>query len=471
MSFQSTIFLTCFLPIAGILYNILPKCLRIYFLTGCSLIFLTFIEVLDLPFMIGVAFGAWILTSLIVRLRNKLPSVSRLLAISGILVMISMLVYYKYSAFIIYNLNRFIGLKITTPNIKVPIGISFFTFLIIAWIVDVYRNPKNHIRNPVDGINFVLFFPRVLSGPIQRVANYKSNILREKPWTDRTLQAMRRMTVGLAKKCILADTFGLMIQTINRNGHDYSFSISWLYVLLYALQIYYDFSGYSDMAIGIAGFFGYTLPENFNYPYAAGRLTDFWRRWHISLSTWFRDYIYIPLGGNRKRVYLNILIVFLVTGIWHGAAWTFILWGLSHGIFLIVEKYIHKIPITRTKVVRIIGHMITPVFVALTWVLFDASSFSAAKTMYLRLIGIGTNATFPASVSYILRGRFIFLLVVGIIGIFPIIPFLKQKLIARGQGMATAIEHMQAILTLILLILCFLFIVSSNYSPHIYFQF
>ena len=338
MVFSAPIFLFLFLPIVLALYFVTPSRMRNPLLLGASLVFYGWGEPRFVAVMLASA-----LVNYGFALAIGAGTRRRLLLSLAITVNLGLLAVYKYSDFAVANVNTLLGWTgvplLARPGLILPLGISFFTFHAVSYLMDVYRGRVPAQRNPLDVALYIALFPQLIAGPIVRYATIAPEIARRRTTWDGLVWGIRRFVVGLGKKVLIANTLARPADAVfGLPPSEMSAGLAWLGVACYALQIYFDFSGYSDMAIGLARIFGFPFPENFRYPYVSRSLTEFWRRWHISLSTWFRDYLYVPLGGNRRgpaRVYLNLVVVFVFCGLWHGASWTFLVWGLFHGVFLV----------------------------------------------------------------------------------------------------------------------------------------
>ena len=373
MVFSSLSFLLVFLPILLIVYFLIRNIkIKNIVLLVFSLIFYAwgepvYIFLMILSIMITYGFGLLI---------NKNSKKGLALTI-GIVVLLSSLVFFKYSNFIINNINNLFNIKLHNINISLPIGISFYTFQSISYLVDVYRRKTKVQKNLFSLALYVSLFPQLIAGPIVRYETIANQIDDRKVNFDDVANGIKRFIIGLSKKVIIANNMALIVDTIFNSNQYYGSVILWLGAICYSLQIYYDFSGYSDMAIGLGRVFGFSFLENFNYPYIANSITDFWRRWHISLSSWFKDYVYIPLGGSRVKILKhirNILIVWILTGFWHGANWNFILWGLYYGVLLLIEKFIIKDKIE--KINPFIRHIFILFLVTIGWVIFRITDLS-----------------------------------------------------------------------------------------------
>ena len=373
MVFSSSIFMFLFLPLTLLGYYLLKESYRNLFLLLVSFVFYAwsgpkYLSVLAASILISYLFGL-----IFSAMKDSGKWERRVMLFLGVAADLSMLFYFKYYNFFFRTVNRLAGTSFALKDIALPLGISFFTFCGISYIVDVYKGKAQAQRNPLNIALYLSFFPKLAQGPITRYGDMAERLAHRTCTVELFSEGVWRFAVGLAKKMVIADQLGMVVDKIYAVPADQnSAAVAWLAALGYTFQIYFDFSGYSDMAVGLGKMFGFDLMENFNYPYVSTSISDFWRRWHISLSSWFRDYLYIPLGGNRRgNVYVNLLIVFAVTGLWHGAAWNFVIWGLWHGIFILLERFLRnrKIEVRLPDAVKI---LLTFFVVNLGWVLFRA---------------------------------------------------------------------------------------------------
>ena len=454
MIFSSIPFLYYFLPLALLLCYLVPSRARNAFLLLASLVFYAWGEPKYLPVMaaataLGYGFGLAI---------ERFRRFRKPLLVLSIASSLGFLLYFKYADFFLENLNA-MGLNLPLLRLALPVGISFYTFQILSYTVDVYRGEVRAQRNPIDLACYVTFFPQLIAGPIVRYKDIAAQ-LRDRPQNlDNLRLGTGRFLVGLGKKVLLANLLGEVCAAW-RVTEDPSVLFSWLYALSYTLHIYFDFSGYSDMAIGLGKLFGFSFPENFNYPYISRSVTEFWRRWHMSLGTWFRDYVYIPLGGNRKgkgRQFLNILIVWMLTGFWHGAAWNFLLWGLYFALLLMVEKA--GLPVR--------GRVYTLAAVVLGFVLFDASSLSSALACVKGLFGLGGLPPVSTQGLYLLKSNLV-LLAVAILGATPAPKRLWEQLEAKAPRLSAALAPIGMAALLLVSTAC---LVDGSYNPFLYFRF
>ncbi len=389
---------------------------------------------------------------------------------------------FKYANFIGDNVNALLtasgAAAVPVPRVLLPIGISFFTFHAISYVVDVYRRDAVAQKHPTEAALYLLLFPQLIAGPIIRYRQIASQLARRVVTADSFAYGTRRFIVGFGKKMLIANAAaGPADQIFAMPAAQLDAAHAWLGVACYTLQIYFDFSGYSDMAIGLGAMFGFTFPENFRYPYIATSLQDFWRRWHLSLSAWFRDYVYVPLGGNRVstgRLYLNLLTVFFLCGLWHGASWTFVVWGLFHGAFLVLERLppgraIEALP-------RPARHAYTLLVVMTGWVFFRADSLAGAGAMLQAMWGGGAAAPAPYAIAWYLTPELLLALVAGAIGATPIVPVLARRLAAAGDvttppSVGWAPSLLTTCALAVILVAAVMLSAARTYNPFIYFRF
>ena len=434
-----TTFLFYFLPIVIAIYYIVPNKLKNAILLIFSLLFYFWGE----PKYVFLMISSIVITYIFGLLINKFPKYKKFNLILFLITSLGILVYFKYTNFLIQNINLWLKNKIDFINVILPIGISFYTFQMISYVVDVYRNQVDVQKNILKLALYVSLFPQLIAGPIVRYTTIVEELENRKCSFDKFAIGVRRFIIGLGKKVLIANTLG-ELNSIFLTSNDNSVLFYWLYGISVMLQIYFDFSGYSDMAIGLGKMFGFEFLENFNYPYIAKNITDFWRRWHISLSSWFRDYVYIPLGGNRcsKIKWLrNILIVWFLTGMWHGAAWNFILWGMYFGIILIIEKLItnrcrqnlekRKSHLSVYKTVEgILGNILSRVYVLITvmisFIIFNTEEMNQIKSNIYGLFGIG-NLVLASEESLYYLSSYAVLFIIAIISSTPIVSQFFKK--------------------------------------------
>lgn len=469
MVFSTSIFLFFFLPIVLIGYYLLKDNYRIGFLLLASLFFYAWGEpkyVLVMLFSIAVNyfFGIFIHKSL----ENKV--LSKIFLFTAVALNLGILYYFKYFNFTIESLNRFFKAGFEIKDIVLPIGISFYLFQGMSYLIDLYWKKVEVQKNPVKLAFYISFFPQLMAGPIIRYKDIKEQINNRQESVELFISGIQRFVIGLSKKVIIANSMGATADIIfGANPSDITTPIAWLGVICYAFQIYFDFSGYSCMAIGLARMFGFKFLENFNYPYISKTLTEFWRRWHISLSSWFRDYVYIPLGGNKKgNVYLNLLIVFIVTGFWHGADWQFLAWGLWHGAFLIFERLFNLREVQNKKTVSF-RFILTMLIVLIGWVFFRSTGIRYALNYISLMFGFynSENILF-SSIWFFLSPKIIIMLCIAVIASTPILGYISSLVESKNKNVIRIISY---VLTIALLLLSIVFVTGSSYNPFIYFRF
>lgn len=462
MIFSSIPFLYYFLPVVLLVYGLTPREGKNAVLLLFSLVFYGWGEPKYLAVMLvctalGYGFG-------LALGRAGRPGVRKALLAASVLSSLSFLVYFKYADFFLSNFNALTGASLPLLQLTLPVGISFYTFQILSYTVDVYRGEAQVQKNPIDLACYVTMFPQLIAGPIVRYTDVAEQ-LKQRGRGD-FQKGASRFLVGLGKKILLANLLGEVCAAW-RGTQDGSVLFSWLYALSYTLHIYFDFSGYSDMAIGLGALLGFRFPENFNYPYIAASVTEFWRRWHMTLSRWFRDYVYIPLGGNRKgmgKQLRNILIVWLLTGFWHGAAWNFLCWGLYFAALLILEKLVLLRFLEKH---RIFGHVYLLLAVVFGFVLFDASTLSGAWDCIRGMLGLGSLPIASAEGLYLLKSNAL-LLILAALGATPLPKRIAKALEARCPK-AAALLHPVALCALLLI--CTAYLVDGSYNPFLYFRF
>lgn len=471
MLFSSTVFIFLFLPIVLGVHFLLEKKFRNLFILIASLFFYAWGEYVLVLLMMSSICLNYIIGNLISNsIDNKKNITSKVFLYIGVIFNLSLLGYYKYIHFIIDNLSEFgINFDIDVSNVTLPIGISFFTFQSISYLIDVYRKTVKGQRNIINLGMYISLFPQLIAGPIVRYADIAKEIEDRTITSDLFKLGIKRFIIGFAKKVIIANNVGLIADKVFAIPvNDLSTSLTWIGVLCYTLQIYYDFSGYSDMAIGLGKMFGFNFKENFNHPYISKSVADFWRRWHISLSSWFKDYLYIPLGGNRKgkyRTYVNLLIVFSVTGLWHGASWSFVVWGLFHGFFIIIEKINPFKLSTKFDIFRRVYLLIV---VMIGWVLFRADNLEYALLFVKNMFSFVEGCN---SYPYLYLNTYVvFIIILGIIFATPLRKTIEEKLnlVFRNRSWAITLEHS---FYLVIFIISIMELAQATYNPFIYFRF
>lgn len=466
MLFSGLPFLYFFLPITLILYFIAPKKWKNTILLVASLAFYAWGERrIVLLFCLSIFLG-WLFGLAIAHWRDK--SRAKLLLAASVVINLGMLGYFKYYDFFMGGINALLGTRIPLLYIALPIGISFYTFQILSYTVDVYRGDVPAQKNLIDFATYVSFFPQLIAGPIVRYSDMKDRLKVRSHTLDGIAWGLRRFLIGLGKKVLFSNAFGELCSVYRESG-DPSVLFCWLYAVAFTLQIYFDFSGYSDMAIGLGKVFGFKLPENFNYPYISGSITEFWRRWHMTLGSWFRDYVYIPLGGNRVgkwRHLFNILIVWMLTGLWHGAAWNFVAWGLFYAVLLMVEKLWLKDYLERH---RIFGHLYVLLSVMLGFVLFNAVDFTQAGRDIAGMFGFGGLKVWSGEALYYLRSYGL-TLILGILGATPL-PGKVMAILTGNKYCDSVLQILEPIGLIAILLVVTAYLVDGSFNPFLYFRF
>ena len=462
MVFTSISFIYYFLPLLLICYFVVPKKFRNIILLMFSALFYFYGEPKYILLMLIEVLISYVVGLLIDKHKNKN------ILIIGIFIHVLLFGIFKYFNFVIINFNNLFHSNLNLLNVVLPIGISFYTFQIISYEIDVYNKKVNVQSNVLKYFLYVFLFPQLIAGPIVRYQDVNNEIDNRNVTFEIFARGVRRFIIGLSKKVIIANNLGELCN-IYLNLGDKSILFTWIFAISYMLQIYFDFSGYSDIAIGLGKMLGFNFPENFNYPYMAKSITDFWRRWHMTLSSWFRDYVYIPLGGNKKGVLKqirNILIVWALTGLWHGASWNFIVWGLYFGILLILEKFILKKYFS--NVPKFIKGIYTLFLVMISFVIFQGDSLSSAFNIIKGLFGLNGELFINNVTLYYLKGYVLFI-VLGVIGSTNYVKNLVIK-ISNGKNKKN-INIFEPIYLLILLIIVTMYLIDSSYNPFLYFRF
>lgn len=463
MLFTSISFLYYFLPIVIILYFIVPKKFKNFILFLSSIFFYFCGEPIYTFLMIGEIFIAYVGARYLEKHRKKS------ILVSLIAIHIGALGLFKYSDFTINNINQIFGSKIPLLKLALPIGISFYTFQIISYVVDVYRGKVKAQKSFLKLATYVSLFPQLIAGPIVRYETIEKELDNRTSNFENFAYGVRRFVIGLGKKVLIANMLGELCDVFSTTNEK-SVLFYWIFAISYSLQIYFDFSAYSDMAIGLGRMFGFHFLENFNYPYISKSITEFWRRWHMSLSSWFRDYVYIPLGGNRKGTIIlvrNIFIVWALTGIWHGANWTFVIWGLMYGIMLIIEKlfltkHLEKMPSILQRIYVLFTVMIS-------FIIFNANSIGEAWNNIIGLFGANGESLINASTVYYLKS-YLVVLVIAIIGSTPLLKNIIEKLKTKTNA-NKIINLLEPIAMASILIIVTAYLVDNSYNPFLYFRF
>lgn len=458
MVFSSVLFLFYFLPAVILLYFLVPRKAKNFILFAVSLFFYGWGEPVYISIMLFSTFFDYY-NGLMIEKYDHDEKKRRFFLILSVVGNLLILGFFKYTDMVMGTFNNIFGMEVPLLNIALPIGISFYTFQTMSYSIDVYRREAKAQRNVIDFGCYVTMFPQLIAGPIVRYQSIAEELNDRKETFDGFYEGICKFVCGLSKKVLLANNIGFLWDTIKGLPQsEMSAALSWLGITAFAFQIYFDFSGYSDMAIGLGKMFGFSFPENFNYPYISKSITEFWRRWHISLGTWFREYLYIPLGGNRVSIpkhIINLIIVWFLTGLWHGASYNFIVWGLYYGILLIIEKFVLKKWLE--KMPNFISHIYTLFFVLIGWVFFAFDSLSECVNYLKTMFGIDTvliNQTFLYNMLSYLP-----MIIILIIACMPIIKKLKIN------------KYVMMAVCLVGFTLCVAYIVNSSYNPFLYFRF
>lgn len=465
MLFSSITFLYYFLPCVCILYFAVPTKYKNIVLLISSLLFYFYGEPIYILVMLAAILSAYIHGILIDKYRKH----KTIFLISSITLSLGALGLFKYSDFVITNVNHLFQSNIKLLNLALPIGISFYTFQILSYIIDVYNEKVPVQKNIIKLATYVALFPQLIAGPIVRYIDVEKELTKREHSFEKVALGIRRFCIGLSKKVLIANQLGELCQVFLQ-ANEKSVVFYWMYGIAFSLQIYFDFSAYSDMAIGLGRMFGFHFLENFNYPYISKSITEFWRRWHISLGSWFRDYVYIPQGGNRKgkiKLLRNILIVWMLTGLWHGANWTFIAWGLLFGILLIIEKMfllerLEKMP-------NLLRHIYVLWMVMISFILFNANHIGEAIKQIGGLFGINGEPFINSYTVYYLKSYMI-ILVIAIVGATP---FLKNKInqLKEKSRIRKILNMLEPITLILMVIVVTAYLVDNSYNPFLYFRF
>ncbi|MDD3242785.1 MAG: MBOAT family protein [Eubacteriales bacterium] len=469
MVFSSLTFLFLYLPVVLLIYYLCPRKYRNAVLLIFSLVFYGWGEPLYITIMLFSTALDYVCGYFVGKYRQSNVRRARIALAVSMIGNLGMLGFFKYSGFLVENLAMIPGLSgLTAPSITLPIGISFYTFQSMSYTIDVYRGDAPVQKNILNFGAYVTLFPQLVAGPIVRYKDIAAQMNERRETLDQFASGVQLFCVGMAKKVLLANQFGILWEQFKAvPPSQLSVVGAWVGIVAYALQIYFDFSGYSDMAIGLGRMFGFEFPINFNYPYIAKSITDFWRRWHITLSSWFREYVYIPLGGNRKglpRTYLNLFVVWMLTGFWHGASWNFIIWGIYFAVLLMVEKAfllrgLQKAPAW-------VGHLYTLLMVLISWVFFSIDSLPQAGAYLAVMFGGGASLIDAQALHGLLYWAVLF--AVGGIAATPLGKQVYQKFLLRFPRLEGWLAPALCVLVLLVCTACF---VDSSYNPFLYFRF
>lgn len=468
MLFSSIVFLFTFLPAVMILYYLLPVRFRNVILLLASLVFYAWGEPVYLFLMLlSILFNYFSGLDIARNLQDKRAAKRSL--VFNLIINLAVLGFFKYEGFVLDTLNGILPVHISYHALPLPIGISFYTFQILSYIIDIYRGNVKVQTNLPNFALYVTMFPQLIAGPIVQYADVDEQLASREVSRTKFGEGSMYFIRGLAKKVLLANTSGMIFTEVSGLAKgNIAVMTAWLGAFAYMFQIYFDFSGYSDMAIGLGKMFGFEFNMNFNYPYVSKSITEFWRRWHISLSSWFRDYVYIPLGGSRvskiKHI-RNLLIVWFLTGLWHGAAWNFVAWGLYYGVILIIEKYLLSPVLDRLP--DVVRHIYSIVLVVIGWVLFFSSSFGQAADYIRVMFGAGAHGFADRESMYLLTSNLILWLIL-IFGSTPLVHFRYEHMLRSKKWNTTIIN---SVVYAALFIVCIAYLVTETYNPFLYFRF
>ena len=466
MLFSSITFLCYFLPAAILLYFVVPASMKNAALLLSSLVFYAWGEPKYVLLMAGSIISGYVFGLLTEHFQGR--PLSKIFMIASITVSLSFLLFFKYCNFFIGNFSAVTGIALPLLKITLPVGISFYTFQIISYTADVYMKKAKANRNIINFAAYVSLFPQLVAGPIVRYTEIEGQLRERQHSIDKAAEGIRLLVTGLSKKVLIADSLGELCSVYTESSES-SVLFSWIYALSFSMQVYFDFSGYSDMAIGLGKIFGFDIGRNFNYPFISGSITEFWRRWHISLGSWFRDYVYIPLGGNRTtrlKYFRNILVVWMLTGLWHGASWNFVLWGLYFAVFLTAEKFLLM---NFIKKHRLFAHLYTLFIVAVSFVIFSFSDLSEAGRCLTAMAGFGRIPWLTEEHGYYIRS-FLPVLVIAAIGSTPLLSFAVRKIKQKEKCMK-AVNTAEPIVLVLLLFLSTAYLVDGSFNPFMYFRF
>lgn len=468
MVFSSAVFLFAFLPVVFILHTVIRNTTaRNVLLIVASLIFYAWGE----PVYVVLLLASILINYLLGRfVWGRKP-----VLVAAVIVNLAFLIVFKYAGFIVQSINVLPFISLKEPKISMPIGISFYTFQAMSYVIDTYRDERKRPGSFLDVMLYVCLFPQLVAGPIVKYNSVREQLQDRQVSAEGTASGIQRFIVGLSKKMLIANVMAVAVDRMFAlDMAQLDMASAWVGAVCYMLQIYFDFSGYSDMAVGMGKMFGFTFPENFDYPYTACSIRQFWKKWHISLTSWFREYLYFPLGGNRKgraRTLFNRFFVFLCTGIWHGADWTFVVWGIYHGVLTMLEtvfvkdkqdKNAGKAADSARSVIRVLGHIYTLLAVMIGFVIFRADSMRQAVHFIVSMFSFGATAVGTMTAVSVMSPLFIITLIIAAVACTPVLRMLPKNAVTRLLGM---------VLTIILYMLCIMEIAAGSYNPFIYFRF
>ncbi len=475
MVFSSLTFLYLFLPFVLVFYYIMPRQLRNLFILITGLFFYAWGEPIYVFIMIASTLIDYFAGLVIYKFGGN-KTTRRLALIVSVVMNLSLLGFFKYSNFIVENINNLFRTSFGAPTALLPIGISFFTFQSMSYTIDLYRGNIEVQKNPITFAAFVTLFPQIVAGPIVRYEDVAAELKERHLDLDTIWHGILRFCAGIGKKVLIANNIGTLWDSVKvMDINTVPVATAWLGIAAYTLQIYFDFSGYSDMAIGLGEMLGFHFPENFNYPYMSKSISEFWRRWHMTLSEWFKSYVYFPLGGSRKgfgRTIFNTAVVWLLTGIWHGASWNFITWGVMYGILIIIEKLVITLLKKKNKeyildkIPGFIKHIYSMLFVMLGWVLFDTKDLPTAFSYMKRMFSFGSTFADEHTVYFLMNFGLLF--VIAIIGCTSLVKNLAQKFTAKVPSCSHVLS---VVYMIVIMLIATSYLVDASYNPFLYFNF
>ena len=470
MVFSSITFLFYFLPIVLFAYYIVPKKFKNVILLISSFTFYFWGEPKNIYIMISMIILSYIGGLIIGRLKEKKKiTFAKIVLAVTIVLDLAALFYFKYIDFFIRNINLYLNKEIDLLGVILPIGISFFTFQILSYVIDVYREEVKVQKNIFNLALYVSLFPQLIAGPIVRYKDVEKQIVERTHTVEKFSNGITRFVIGLSKKVLIANVLGEVINIFG-TSNDVTITFYWMYAIANMLQIYFDFSGYSDMAIGLGMMFGFEFLENFNYQYIATSITDFWRRWHMSLSFWFKDYVYIPLGGNRKgiiRQIINILIVWFLTGFWHGANWNFIIWGMYFGLILLIEKVFLLKVLDKTP--KIINRIYVLFIVLISFIIFSNENLNICAE-YIKGLFVSSNGLITNVSKYYLNS-YLVMFIIGIIGSTPLMKNIVLKIKNKNERLKSIVNVLEIVTVMVLFVVSVSYIIDGSFNPFLYFRF
>ncbi len=467
MVFSSLTFIYIFLPVVFLFYFISPKRVKNYILLLSGLLFFAWGEPVYVLLMVFSASVDYTAGLLIDRYDDR-PKLRTLFLVGALVINLGILAVFKYASFFVINVNGLFGINLNDPSLPLPIGISFYTFQSLSYTIDMYMRKIKVQKNYCNYLTYVTLFPQIVAGPIVRYSDVANEIDERKTTVSLASEGIGQFVRGLGKKVLLANNIGALWTTVKDTPIEQLPTMTaWLGILAFTFQIYFDFSGYSDMACGLGKIMGFHFPENFNYPYMSKSISEFWRRWHITLGSWFKSYVYIPLGGNRKgtaRTLRNLLVVWFLTGLWHGASWNFVLWGVYYGIIIICEKlFLGKLLDKLPSVIRIVYSFF---LVVMGWVLFDVDGLAAAGKFYQTLFGFGQGGLMDGNSLYLLS-TYLLVFIICILGSTDYPKKIVNKMLVKFRRT----EYLVPVFVLGMMLVCTAFLVNATYNPFLYFRF